>query len=526
VQRCRIVKDTQKRSGEVWVFGERGDIGFVSTAVDPTIRSWKRRPLRIITSSDAKNRKEAREEAWEEIFEGKVGALEIELTIPYEGTIIRQNHMAMVNIGSIGLTGIFYVVGVSLSGGLDGYTQTVRMREKNYAISRRAPSDPELLKDPGDQASLGDVGTGLGTALGNAGVRWAQSFASAAREFHGGWDYATFLGVLLAMCDKETGFRNVRQTGDTEWYPAPDSFGTGVHGDAAFHKWKETFANKAGNPLNPLGDEEAGTGPMQLTTPAFKVWADEYGGKSDEYSGGRWVPQANIRAGARVFAGKLSGLDPHKDSNIWIGVERYNGAGAKAVAYAADVRKRYEQKFKETVTEVVDSATVIPGGEKTEYTVKDANGNGFEVRVPVNAPADVKVFINYLIRQLGKPYGWGDEGPGSFDCSGLIIAASKHAGNNLIFSNSTRPTTYSLDTNSSLQKITKDSLLPGDLVLFARGGDVHHVGIYLNDGHMIHAPKPGDVVKISSINSSYYINEWHGARRIFDWQGRGRTSGD
>lgn len=524
VERCRIVKDTQKRVGEVWVFGERGDIGFVSTAVDPSIRSWKRRPLRIVTSSDAKSKKDAREEAWEEIFEGKVGALEIELTIPYEGTIVKQNHMAMVNISSIGLTGIFYIVGTSLSGGIDGYSQTIRLREKNFAISRRMPTDPELLKDPGDQVNLTDVGRGVGSALSATGVRWAQSFASAAREFHGGWDYSVFLGVLLAMCDKESGFRNVRESGDVEWYPHSPGGGIDAHERTTVQKWRENFANSAGNPLNPFG-REAGVGPMQLTTLGFKVWADEFGGNRDEYGGGRWAPQSNIRAGARAFAGKLSGLDPRQDSNIWIGVERYNGSGSRAVAYAADVRQRYKSKYEKVVEEVVDSATVIPQGEKTEYTVKDANGNAFTVEVPDNAPNEAKVFINYLLRQLGKPYGWGDEGPGSFDCSGLIIAAAKHAGNDKIFANSSRPTTYTLDSNPQLKKITKDSLMPGDLVLFARGSDVHHVGIYLNDGHMIHAPKPGDVVKISSINTTYYMDEWHGGRRMFEWQGRERRGG-
>ena len=45
--------------------------------------------------------------------------------------------------------------------------------------------------------------------------------------------------------------------------------------------------------------------------------------------------------------------------------------------------------------------------------------------------------------------------------------------------------------------VNKDELQPGDLVFFEQNGYIHHVGIYAGDGMMIHAPRTGDVVKIS-----------------------------
>jgi cell wall-associated NlpC family hydrolase/prophage tail gpP-like protein len=524
VEKVTITKDTQRRSGEVWVFGERGDLGFVAQATDPSVRSWKKRPIKIVTSTDAKNRSEALVEAWEEIFEGKVGALELSVTIPFEATgrLVRQNYMAELNVPDMGLHGIFFIVGVRLIGGPQGYIQEVRLREKNYAISRRVPSDPILEADPADDILPGDVGAGLR----QTGIRWANSFASAAQEFHDGWPYDLFLGILLAICDKETSFRNVPESGDTEWYPKPTSgSGTGApgapgaaQGMSAVEQWRREFANQPGTVGNPF-DRERGVGPFQLTTRGYKEWADDYGGKSDEFEGGRWIPQANIRAAARAFAGKLSGLDPQKPDQIWIGVQAYNGAGTAAVRYRDSVKAIWNTRYRGLTEDIEASGNSVPEGDKTDVVVTDATGARFPVKMPNNAPDDARKFVNYLIRQIGKPYEWGASGPASFDCSGLIIGGANSAGGDArrLFANSSRPTTYSIASNTSLKKVNKDNLISGDLVLFASGGDIHHVGIYLNDGHFIHAPHTGDVVKISPLNSPYYRDSFYGARRLFDW---------
>jgi len=59
--------------------------------------------------------------------------------------------------------------------------------------------------------------------------------------------------------------------------------------------------------------------------------------------------------------------------------------------------------------------------------------------------------------------------------------------------------------------VSKDQLQPGDLVFFRGLG---HMGMYIGGGNMIHAPRTGDVVKISSIHESYYVSNWVGARRV------------
>ncbi|MEU2538511.1 C40 family peptidase [Streptomyces iakyrus] len=96
--------------------------------------------------------------------------------------------------------------------------------------------------------------------------------------------------------------------------------------------------------------------------------------------------------------------------------------------------------------------------------------------------------------QIGKPYVWGAVGPGSYDCSGLTQAAWKAAGVDL------PRTTY--DQVNAGTTVSLSQAQPGDLVFFY--DDVTHVGIYIGNGMMIHAPKPGTYVREESI---YYDGE-------------------
>ncbi|WP_328873331.1 NlpC/P60 family protein [Streptomyces sp. NBC_00287] len=91
--------------------------------------------------------------------------------------------------------------------------------------------------------------------------------------------------------------------------------------------------------------------------------------------------------------------------------------------------------------------------------------------------------------QIGKPYVWGATGPDSYDCSGLTQGAWNAAGISL------PRTTY--DQVNAGTTVPVSSAQPGDLVFFY--DDVTHVGIYIGNGMMIHAPKPGTYVREESI---------------------------
>ncbi|WP_405586460.1 NlpC/P60 family protein [Streptomyces sp. NBC_01190] len=107
---------------------------------------------------------------------------------------------------------------------------------------------------------------------------------------------------------------------------------------------------------------------------------------------------------------------------------------------------------------------------------------------PVNSSVAEQA-IAFAQKQIGKPYVWGATGPDSFDCSGLTQAAYKAAGIDL------PRTTY--DQVNVGTRVSEDDLQPGDLIFFY--SDVSHVGLYIGDGEMIHAPHTGTVVKIAPI---------------------------
>ncbi|MEU9719890.1 NlpC/P60 family protein [Streptomyces sp. NPDC047976] len=97
--------------------------------------------------------------------------------------------------------------------------------------------------------------------------------------------------------------------------------------------------------------------------------------------------------------------------------------------------------------------------------------------------------LRYAAAQIGKPYVWGAEGPGSFDCSGLTSQAWEHAGRSI-------PRT-SQEQWARLTRVPLDRLRPGDLVVYFPKAT--HVALYIGDGKVIQAPRPGATVKVSPI---------------------------
>jgi len=117
--------------------------------------------------------------------------------------------------------------------------------------------------------------------------------------------------------------------------------------------------------------------------------------------------------------------------------------------------------------------------------------------------------LNYAISKLGKPYVWGDEGPNTYDCSGLVWDSYRQVGKML-------PRIANEQYNATT-KIPRENLLAGDLVFFGPPGswvNIYHVGIYIGGGRMIQAPTTGDVVKISSVTWSRF----YGATRVLPAQ--------
>ncbi len=108
----------------------------------------------------------------------------------------------------------------------------------------------------------------------------------------------------------------------------------------------------------------------------------------------------------------------------------------------------------------------------------------------------------------GVPYLWGGTTPSGFDCSGLV----KYVCNSLGIRNVARTSQQQFEASGVF--VERENLIPGDLVFFQKNGSIHHVGIYIGNDRFVHAPRTGDVVKISSLGENLYKSEYAGAKRV------------
>ncbi|MFC9622640.1 NlpC/P60 family protein [Streptomyces sp. NPDC056930] len=107
------------------------------------------------------------------------------------------------------------------------------------------------------------------------------------------------------------------------------------------------------------------------------------------------------------------------------------------------------------------------------------------------ASASGRKAVAFATEQIGKPYVWGAEGPRSYDCSGLTSQAWAAAGRPI-------PRT-SQEQWRLLPHIAIKDMRPGDLIIYH--GDASHVGMYVGDGAIIHAPRPGRNVTLAGAGS-------------------------
>jgi cell wall-associated NlpC family hydrolase len=131
-----------------------------------------------------------------------------------------------------------------------------------------------------------------------------------------------------------------------------------------------------------------------------------------------------------------------------------------------------------------------PKSTKPKTTTKPKKPAAPQAQTPVVA-GSVSAVLAYAKAQQGKPYVWAAAGPNGFDCSGLVVASYARAGIKL-----PHQTGGLIGRGRS---VSRAQLQPGDLVFPSSG----HVGIYLGGGMMIHAPHPGDHVRIAKVYAFY-----------------------
>ena len=104
--------------------------------------------------------------------------------------------------------------------------------------------------------------------------------------------------------------------------------------------------------------------------------------------------------------------------------------------------------------------------------------------------------VQAALTRLGDPYVWGGSGPGSFDCSGLVMWSFQQAGVFLPHS--------SQALSAGGQSVSMDQIQPGDVITYY--GDASHVGLYVGDGMMVHASTYGVPVAVVPMNNAPIYN--------------------
>ncbi|MEV6880281.1 NlpC/P60 family protein [Amycolatopsis sp. NPDC051128] len=174
---------------------------------------------------------------------------------------------------------------------------------------------------------------------------------------------------------------------------------------------------------------------------------------------------------------------------------------AKRATDARDAAAKLTEDIKSKKKTLQDQIDQLEAANQNLSTADKAaqRDRGGSAPTSIKAPtAAAQAAVNAALSKLGSPYSYGKTGPNQFDCSGLTMWAYGQAG-------MTIPRT-SREQSTFGAAVPRDQLQPGDLVFFY--SPVSHVGMYIGDGKMVHAPDTGDVVKISPLQSQY-----SGARR-------------
>jgi cell wall-associated NlpC family hydrolase len=175
-------------------------------------------------------------------------------------------------------------------------------------------------------------------------------------------------------------------------------------------------------------------------------------------------------------------------------------------------REAARKAAQKLVKEAIIGTYFIASPQET-FLVKPKEPELHQERKPVAKPKSGTDMGNIAARTaerfVGIPYQWGGntvvEG---MDCSGFVRAVYNLCGVNI-------PRT-SAEQFRTGDAIGRDELQDGDLVFFGAGADhINHVGIYVGNGRFVHAPRRGDDIKVSSLEESYFVKKFVGARRYF-----------
>ncbi|MEV6183300.1 NlpC/P60 family protein [Streptomyces sp. NPDC052015] len=225
-------------------------------------------------------------------------------------------------------------------------------------------------------------------------------------------------------------------------------------------------------PQAPPAPEPTGTAPLPERTPT----PAKESGKPARPGNAAPATKITLRVGDTLYALALAHGTTVKT------LQSLNGLGTSTLIYAGDTL-RLPAAHGEAPPAATSSAgrhapAPRPAPERTDTPGKPA---------PV-VKGSAATAITFARAQVGKPYIWGGTGPRGYDCSGLVMRAWQKAGVSL-----PRTTWGQIRAGEAT---TRARLVPGDLVVSYGGG---HVALYIGDGKVIHAPRPGRTVTVAPL---------------------------
>ena len=183
-------------------------------------------------------------------------------------------------------------------------------------------------------------------------------------------------------------------------------------------------------------------------------------------------------------------------------------ARARLARQEALLREEAAQRAKVAVTakpETTATTTTTPAAPSpSATTTTSATTTASTPTTPASGPVSGghPQAASIAMQYLGIKYQWGGASPdGGFDCSGLVMYVYAQLGVQLPH--------FAAGQYGFGSAVPRDQLQPGDLVFF---DGLSHVGIYIGNGEMVHAPQTGDVVKITQLSD--FGSRYVGARRV------------
>lgn len=295
--------------------------------------------------------------------------------------------------------------------------------------------------------------------------------------------------------------------------PAQGGIVSGKEATFTFNNTTEEFIRKIGPLAAKIGDEQGLYASVMIAQAIL-----ESGSGNSTLAG---MPNYNLFGIKGSYKGKSVGMPTQEDTGsgalytINANFRRYPSYKESLEDYAKLLKKGisgneafYQGTWKANTTSYQEATAYLTGKYATDihYASKlngliktynltryDKFDKEMEKRLGAMTmgPKEEKL-VAEATQFLGLPYVWGGTTVSGFDCSGLVQYVYKKAANVEL-----PRVTWQQELVGT--EVGLDELKTGDLLFFGTRGATHHVAMYLGDGLFIHAPEPGDVVKITSI---------------------------